>query len=58
MMGYPDLDAWFYSLDLKQLMNMFRCPSNREANDFIDDCDETWSDMSIEERYDLYNRFH
>ena len=58
MMGKPDFDAWFYSLDLQQLMHMFHCPADREANDFIDDCDETWNDMTEDEREYLYNKFH
>ena len=58
MMGKPDFDAWFYSLDVQQLFKMFHCPSDREVVDFIDDCDEEWHGMTEAEREDLYNKFH
>ena len=57
MMGKPDFDAWFYSLDLDQLTRMFTWPSGHDANDFIDDCDDTWSEMDEEQREDLYYRW-
>lgn len=58
MMGKPDFDAWFYSLELEQLARMFTWPDCHDANDFIDDCDECWGDMSEDEREYLYNKYH
>ena len=52
-----DLDVWFYSLGLDALMRIFRW-SKGDANDFIDDCDEAWGDMSLKEREDIYNHFN
>ena len=52
-----DLNSWFKSLDLKELMNIFRCPSDKEANDFIDDCDEYWDGLTLDEKEDLYRRY-
>lgn len=58
MMGKPDFEAWFYSLELEHLMRIFTWPEGHDANEFIDDCDEAWSDMDEEQREQLYNRFH
>ena len=58
MMGKPDIEAWFYSLDLEQLMRMFTWPSGHDANEFIDDCDEAWADMGEDERMSLYDEWH
>ena len=55
MMGYPDLNAWFYGLDLQALMRIMTWPKGCcDCNEFIDACDEAWSDMDEEQRYDLY----
>lgn len=51
------LNEWFNSLDLKSLMRMFICPAGRDANDFIDDCDECWQKMSVQEKKDFYAHF-
>ena len=58
MMGKPDFDAWFYSLDVHQLLRMFHCPSDWEVVDFIDECDEAWNRMTEAKREDLYNKYH
>ena len=52
-----DFDTWFYSLDLQQLMKLFVWPNGQEANDFIDNCDEAWSDMDWDEKEYLYNKW-
>ena len=57
-MGKPDFDAWFYSLDLNHLMRIFIWPDGHDANDFIDDCDEAWEDMTEEEREEFYYRWN
>ena len=53
-----DLDVWFNSLDLDQLERMFTWPSGHDANDFIDDCDEAWAEMTEEEKERLYNNWN
>ena len=58
MMGKPDFEAWFYSLDLNQLMRMFTWPAGDDANDFIDDCDEVWNNMTEKEREEFYYRWN
>ena len=57
MMGKPDYEAWFYGLDLRQLMRLFSWPDSLDANEFIDSCDEAWCEMDEEEREHLYYKY-
>lgn len=52
-----DINIWFNSLNLEQLMRLFYCPFDRDANDFIDDCDEYWENLNEEEKWSFYQRF-
>ena len=54
MMGYPDLDVWFLSLELDQLVRMFSWPAGMDANEFIDSCDEFWWNLTPEEKEEFY----
>lgn len=51
-----DLDVWFNSLDLEQLACIFNWEAGWDANEFIDQCDEWWWDLTPEEKEDLYYR--
>lgn len=51
-----NLDVWFNGLDLGALMRIFYCPPGQEANDFIDDCDEYWWNLSPAEKAEFYQR--
>lgn len=51
-----ELDLWFHQIDLKGLMKIFRSNSGQDANDFIDDCDEYWDNLSYSEKFDFYLR--
>lgn len=51
-----DLDIWFNSLDLEALARMFSWPEGHDANEFIDDCDDFWYDLTWEEKEDFYDR--
>ena len=56
-MGRPDIEAWFYGLDLKQLQRLFSWRDCQDANEFIDACDEAWGEMTEEEREEMYNHY-
>lgn len=59
MMGKPDLEAWFYSLELDALLKIFTWPDwCQDCNDFIDACDERWGEMDEEGREHMYVTFH
>ena len=49
-----DLDVWFSSLDLDQLVRMFSWPAGMDANEFIDSCDDYWWDLTPEEKEEFY----
>lgn len=51
-----DLDVWFNGLDLDALVRMFSWPDGKDANDFIDDCDEYWWNLTPEEKEEFYYR--
>ena len=51
-----DLDVWFNSLDLDDLARLFFWPEGKDANDFIDDCDEYWWDLTPEGKEEFYQR--
>ena len=52
-----DLDVWFNGLELEALARMFSWPSGKDANEFIDDCDEYWWNLTPEEKEDFYLRY-
>ena len=49
-----DLDVWFNGLDLDALVRLFHWPAGKDANEFIDDCDEYWWNLTPEEKEDFY----
>ena len=51
-----DLDVRFNSLDLDQLARIFYWEDGWDANEFIDQCDEWWWDLTPEEKEDFYYR--
>lgn len=51
-----DLDVWFNSLDLEQLARIFNWEAGWDANEFIDQCDEWWWDLTPQEKEDFYYR--
>lgn len=53
-----DLDVWFNGLDLSQLLRIFYCPPEQDYNDFIDDCDEYWWNLSPEEKEKFYQEHY
>ena len=51
-----DLDVWFNSLDLDQLARIFNWEAGWDANEFIDQCDEWWWNLTPQEKEDFYHR--
>ena len=51
------LDVWFNNLDYEELSRLFVQGSEND-NDFIDNCDECWSGLSLEEKESMYLSFN
>lgn len=52
-----DLDVWFYGLDLEQLAKIFHWENGWGPYEFIEHCDEYWSDMDASEREWMYEKY-
>lgn len=52
-----DLDVWFYGLELEQLVRMFNWPTEMDAYEFMDSCDEWWRDADADDREWLYQKY-
>lgn len=53
-----EVDVWWNSLDLRQLLRLFVCPTYQDYNDFIEDLDEWWYSLVPEDKLDFYERHY